>query len=400
MAAPRLAWASCSPGWCPAGSRCLATRAVGVRGNASRACQNRGTLNADRRAAVQACSSAKSSCRPGTGTTKALTSSSVSSDGTATTATSSTSGCARMASSTSAGERFWPRRRRTSLRRETKVNVPSGVRGHQVAGVQPAVHHGGRGLLRHLPVARRDHRVAQQQLADLALADVVAVVVDHPRLVDHAQHRVLPHRAERAERPGPVPPDQAVRRLRQRVAAHDPQPEPALERLLPLLRRGRAGVAEPQRGVGVVRALRLPHQDLEHRADRVELGRPVPARRVQEAAGREPRQQHQPGAARQRPQHRVGRCVDVEQRQRRHQPVVGRELHPEREALAGHGVGTLRLHHQLRPPGGPRRRDQHRQVVRLDARRQRRPVGRVGRAPVAEQRRRRRAPPAEASGRR
>jgi hypothetical protein len=82
-------------------------------------------LKADNRVAVQACSSAKSSSRPGAGTTKAFTSSSVSSDGTATTATSSTSGCATTASSTSAGERFWPRRRSTSLRRDTKVNVPS-----------------------------------------------------------------------------------------------------------------------------------------------------------------------------------------------------------------------------------------------------------------------------------
>ena len=73
-----------------------------------------------------------------------------------------------------------------------------------------------------------------------------------------------------------------------------------------------------------------------------------------------------PGSARAatEPEHRVGRGVDVEQRQRGHQPVVGRQLHPPREALAGHRVGAVGLGHELRAPGGARGRDEHRRVVR------------------------------------
>src|SRR5215470_10763536 len=117
--------ASYSPGGWPAGSRCLATREVGVRGRSSTACQKRGTLYAASRPATCARSCAKSSCAPGAGTTNAFTSSSDSSEGTPTTAHSSTDGWLASASSTSAGERFSPRRRRTSFFLATNVYVPA-----------------------------------------------------------------------------------------------------------------------------------------------------------------------------------------------------------------------------------------------------------------------------------
>ena len=75
------------------------------------------------------------------------------------------------------------------------------------------------------------------------------------------------------------------------------------------------------------------------------------------------------------------------------------ELHPVREPLAGHGVGAVGLHDQLRPPGRARGRDQHRQVVRAD-------VGRAASAAsdrsAASRRpaRRCRAPRSRAAGRR
>ena len=233
--------------------------------------------------------------------------------------------------------------------------------------MQPAVDHRGLGLLGHLPVARRDRRVAQQELADLARRDVAAVV-DDPRLVHGAQRGVLPGGAERAEGAFAVPPDQPVRRLRHRVAADHPQAEPLLERLLPLTSRGGAGVAEPQVGLGVVGSDRLPHQDLQHRPDRVELGRAVAAGRVEEATGREAGQQDQAGTRRDRAEHGVGGCVDVEQRQRGHQSVLGRQLHPVREADACHRIGAVRLHDELGPAGRARGGDEDRQVVRPDGR--------------------------------
>ena len=55
--------------------------------------------------------------------------------------------------------------------------------------------------------------------------------------------------------------------------------------------------------------------------------------------------------------------VDVEQRQRRHQPVVGGEPHPVREPLARHHVREVGLHHELGATGGARGRDHHRDVV-------------------------------------
>ena len=258
------------------------------------------------------------------------------------------------------------------------------VHGHQVAGVEPAVDDGGSGLLRHLPVPGRDRGVAQQQLTGLTGAHVPAVLVDHAGRVDRAEPRVLPGGAEGPERARAMSPDQAVGRLRHAVAAHDSQAEALLEGLLPGAGGGGAGVAQPQRGVGVVRAHRLAPQDLQHRTDGVELRRPVPPRAVQEAAGREPGQQHQTGTAGQRPQHRVGGRVDVEQRQRGHQPVVARELQPVGEAFAGHGVGTVRLHDQLRASGCPRCRDEHGEVVGSDGDRDGRP-DRSGAPPVPGQ---------------
>ena len=58
----------------------------------------------------------------------------------------------------------------------------------------------------------------------------------------------------------------------------------------------------------------------------------------------------------------------MEERQRGHQPVLGGQLHPPREALAGHRVGAVGLGHELRAPGGAGGRDQHRRVVGLGRR--------------------------------
>ena len=225
--------------------------------------------------------------------------------------------------------------------------------------MQPAAHQRRLGLLGHLPVARRERRVAQQQLADLSRRSIEAVVANHASLVHRAERRVLARGAERAEGPRAVSPDQAVRRLGHRVAADHPQAEPLLERLLPLASRGGAGVAEPQVGLGVIGSDRLPHQDLQHRPDRVELGRAMAAGRVEEPTGGEPGHQDQARSCCERAEHRVGGCVDVEQRQGGHQPVLGRQLHPVREAHPGHRVGAVRLHDELGPPRGARGGDEH-----------------------------------------
>ena len=70
-------------------------------------------------------------------------------------------------------------------------------------------------------------------LATPARADVVTPVSD-ARSVHLAEHRMLASGAERAERPAAVAPYEPVGRLRQCVAAHDPQPEPRLDLLLAL----------------------------------------------------------------------------------------------------------------------------------------------------------------------
>ena len=108
-------------------------------------------------------------------------SSSERSEGTPTTAHSTTAGCDAMASSTSAGERFSPRRRSTSfLRAHERVDAVL-VAGDQIAGVQPAVRgDGGCRLLRHALVAGGDGRVAHQQLADFACSHGVSGVARRP----------------------------------------------------------------------------------------------------------------------------------------------------------------------------------------------------------------------------
>jgi hypothetical protein len=232
------------------------------------------------------------------------------------------------------------------------------VVAHEVAGLQPPVDDDGRGLLGHFVVAAHDCGVVQFELADLSRRDRFAVL-DDAHVVHMAEGRVLPRRPEAAVGPFAVAPDQRVRRLRHRVAAHELQAEARLDLELALARRRRARVAEAQRVVGVVRARGLPHQDLEHGADRVELRRAVRAGRVEERAGRVTGQQHEARGRGDGTERRVGGRVDVEQRQRRHQPVVAREPHPEREPLTRHDVRQVRLHHELRAAGRAGGRDHH-----------------------------------------
>ena len=201
-----------------------------------------------------------------------------------------------------------------------------GVGGDEVAGAEPTVVHHRRGFVGHLVVAAHDHRIAQLELAGTSDAHVGAFVVEDPRVVHVTELRMLTHRPERAERTRAVRPDQPVRRLRERVPAHDLDPETRLHLLLALALGRRARVAEPQRIVGVVGALRLTHEDLEHRADRVELGGLERAGRVEEATRGEPGQKGEARTGRDRSERRVRGRVDVEQRQRRHEPVVSGEL--------------------------------------------------------------------------
>ena len=56
----------------------------------------------------------------------------------------------------------------------------------------------------------------------------------------------------------------------------------------------------------------------------------------------------------------------MEQRKGGHQPVLGRQLHPVREADPCHRVGAVRLHDELGPAGGARGGDQDGQVVGPD----------------------------------
>ena len=162
-----------------------------------------------------------------------------------------------------------------------------GVDPHEVAGLEPAVHDHRRRLFGHLVVAAHDGGVAQLELATFARPHD-PTVIDRAGVVDVAERRMLARRAERAVWPFAVAPDQRVRRLRQRVAAHDLETEALLDRDLVVLVGRRARVTEANRVVGVVGAPRLPHEDLEHRADAVELGRAERARVVEERARREP----------------------------------------------------------------------------------------------------------------
>ena len=175
--------------------------------------------------------------------------------------------------------------------------------------------------------------------------------------------------AERAERPGAVRPDQCrtatrTSRSRRRSAGRSAARSRAAA--------ASAGQGRCSRGAAALSAssgaLRLAHQDLEHRADRVELGGAVPPGRVEER--RSPRTAaaaRGPPAPRREPSTEYAGALmwnsgsDVISRS------SAAELHPPREALAGHRVGPVGLRHELRPPGRPRRRDQHRRVVRAAA---------------------------------
>ena len=99
---------------------------------------------------------------------------------------------------------------------------------------------------------------------------------------------MLARGTERAVGPLTVAPHERVRRLRQRVPAHDLEAEPRLDLELVLALGRRSGVAAPDRVVGVVGARRLAHEDLEHRADAVELGRAERARVVEKGAAEKP----------------------------------------------------------------------------------------------------------------
>ena len=121
--------------------------------------------------------------------------------------------------------------------------------------------------------------------------------------------------------------------------------------------------------VGVVGTLGLSHQDLEHRAYGVELGRLVAAGGGDEIAGGEARKEHETPAGHDRAQRRIRRSVDVEQRQRGHEPVFVREPEPVREALARHDVGEVGLHDQLGSTRGAGRRDHDGEVAFVDVRR-------------------------------
>ena len=108
--------------------------------------------------------------------------------------------------------------------------------------------------------------------------------------------------------------------------------------------------------------------------------------------GRERGQEHEAAPGGDRTERRVRGRVDVEQRQRGHQPVVARELHPVREALARHHVGEMRLHDQLGAARGARGRDHHRDI---DVRRRSPGRGRPARPRRARPRRRGGASPDE-----
>src|SRR5205823_6256956 len=77
------------------------------------------------------------------------------------------------------------------------------------------------------------------------------------------------------------------------VAAHDLEAEAGLDLELPLSVRRRPRVTEPNGVVGVVGTLGLAHQDLEHRADGVELGRLVATGGGDEIAGGEAGEEHE-----------------------------------------------------------------------------------------------------------
>ena len=214
------------------------------------------------------------------------------------------------------------------------------------------------GLLGHAPVAEHHGRVAQLELAVSTSTRVTRASLTWPSVGCWRGEPSVPY--------GRVPrrPDHPVGRLGHRVAAHDPQAEALLDLQLALAPAATGRCSTSRSGLSASSSRSGWRIRISSIAP-IALNSVAPWRRAEsrKRAGREAREQHEPGARGDRAEHGVGGRVDVEERQRGHQPVVGGQLHPPREALAGHRVGPVGLGHELRAPGRARGRDQHRRVV-------------------------------------
>src|SRR3954454_9448286 len=194
--------------------------------------------------------------------------------------------------------------------------------GH-VARVEPAVAHD---LLRGVvavPVALHEVVAADGDLADLALAHLLAVLVD--RLHLHALDRGA-DRAGLALAVGVVE-GRDRRGLRQPVALEDLAAEGLLEAAQHLDRERRAARdAQPQARRVVVVALGVVEDRVVHRRDALEDRHAVAVDGLQRLAGVEPRDQVEAGAAPDRRVERTRLPEGVEERQRPENHVVLRDL--------------------------------------------------------------------------
>ena len=238
------------------------------------------------------------------------------------------------------------------------------VLADEVAGVQPTVAHCRRRLFGEPVIAEHDRRVAQQQLARRAGLDRRALVVDDERFIHTAQPRVLAEPADGAVRRRFVTgPDHPVRRLGQRVAAGQGDTEAVFELEVAFPGRCRPAEADPGLVPPVVVSGGRLQEHPDHGADDVELCRPRPADAVPERAEREALEERERHPEGQRSEGGVRLGVEMEEGQAGEHVVVGAEPEPGRKALAGHDIGPLGLHHELRLAGRARRLDEHGRVV-------------------------------------
>ena len=164
----------------------------------------------------------------------------------------------------------------------------------------------------------------------------------------------------RRQLPGPDGPEGG---LRHAVTHQHAQAEALFEG--PMLRLGERErrVASSDRVIAIARPGSGFEQDVQHRSDRVDLGRTEALGIAPEARGRELGQEREAGAGAERAQCGVGLGVDVEERQRSQQSVPRVEPEPGGEGLCGQDVAPVRLGHGLGGSRGARRGDQHRDIV-------------------------------------
>ena len=200
------------------------------------------------------------------------------------------------------------------------VEIAVGVAHVFVAGIGPFAREGAPALGALVPVAFARRRPAHDQLADLAVGQLMPVLVDDPHVV--AGHR-LAGRAV-AHVVGPVA-QEGLEHLGRADAVEHVAARGGAPALAEMRRQRLAGRdAQPQPvGAGAAAHVLVREQRGVERRHAVEDRRAVPAHELEHAVGRRPRrQQHGGGADRHRERHGVAHAVGEEQLRGREHDVV------------------------------------------------------------------------------